>query len=48
LEKRIQSQLRAGKGLLKVAAKCGVGSGTAQRIAREMAQVSHPFESAVA
>jgi DNA invertase Pin-like site-specific DNA recombinase len=36
LEKRIQSQLRAGKGILKVAAECGVGSGTVQRIKREM------------
>ena len=36
LEKRIQNQLRAGKGMLKVAAECGVGSGTVQRIKREM------------
>ena len=36
LEKRIQSQLRAGKGILKAAAECGVGSGTVQRIKREM------------
>src|SRR5262252_2566933 len=36
LEKRIQSQLRIGKGMLKIAAECGVGSGTVQRIAREM------------
>ena len=36
LEKRIQSQLQAGKGMLKVAAECGVGSGTVQRIKREM------------
>jgi DNA invertase Pin-like site-specific DNA recombinase len=36
LEKRIQSQLRASKGILKVAAECGVGSGTVQRIKREM------------
>ena len=43
LEKRIQSQLRAGKGMLKVAAECGVGSGTVQRIAREIAR---PFEPA--
>ena len=43
LEKRIQSQLRAGKGMLKVAAECGVGSGTVQRIAREMAR---PFGGA--
>ena len=43
LEKRIQSQLRGGKGTLKVAAECGVGSGTVQRIAREMAR---PFVGA--
>ena len=36
LEKRIQSQLRLGKGMLKVAAECGVGSGTVQRIKHEM------------
>jgi DNA invertase Pin-like site-specific DNA recombinase len=36
LKKRIQSQLRVGKGMLKVAAECGVGSGTVQRIARKM------------
>ena len=30
LEKRIQNQLRAGKGMLKVAAEFGVGSGTVQ------------------
>ena len=33
LEKRIQNQLRAGKGMLKVTAECGVGSGTVQRSA---------------
>jgi DNA invertase Pin-like site-specific DNA recombinase len=38
LERRIQTQLRAGKGILKVAAECGVGSGTVQRIKREMEQ----------
>ncbi len=43
LEKRIQSQLRAGKGILKVAAECGVGSGTVQRIAREM-RGERPFD----
>ena len=43
LERRIQSQLRVGKGILKVAAECGVGSGTVQRIAREMAR---PFGGA--
>jgi hypothetical protein len=34
LEKRIQSQLRAGKGILKVAAECGVGNGTVMRKVR--------------
>ena len=43
LEKRIQNQLRGGKGMLKVAAECGVGSGTVQRITREMAR---PFGGA--
>ncbi len=47
LEKRIQSQLLAGKGMLKVAAECGVGSGTVQRIKREM-EKSRPLESAAA
>jgi hypothetical protein len=36
LEKRIQDQLRAGKGILKVAHEVGVGHGTVERIAREM------------
>ena len=36
LEKRIQSQLRTGKGMLKIAAELGVGSSTVQRIKREM------------
>jgi DNA invertase Pin-like site-specific DNA recombinase len=36
VEKRIQNQLQAVKGILKVAKECGVGSGTVQRIAREM------------
>ena len=30
------SQLRIGKGILKVAAECGVGSGTVRCIKREM------------
>jgi DNA invertase Pin-like site-specific DNA recombinase len=42
LEKRIQAQLRAGKGMLKVARECGVGTGTVQRIARELG----PFDVA--
>jgi DNA invertase Pin-like site-specific DNA recombinase len=36
LEKRIQRQLQAGKGMLSVAKEYGVGTGTVQRIAREM------------
>ena len=42
LERQIQSQLQVGKGILKVAAECGVGSGTVQRIKREMEEES-PF-----
>jgi len=44
LEKRIQSQLRAGKGILKVAREIGVGTGTVQRIARELG----PFDAVAA
>jgi DNA invertase Pin-like site-specific DNA recombinase len=44
LEKRIQSQLRAGKGMLAVAKDVGVGSGTVQRIAKEMG--GRPFDGA--
>jgi DNA invertase Pin-like site-specific DNA recombinase len=36
LEKRIQALLRTGKGMLAVAKVVGVGSGTVQRVAREM------------
>jgi DNA invertase Pin-like site-specific DNA recombinase len=46
VEKRIQTQLRAGKGMLKVATECGVGTGTVQRIAREMAGVHRPLDGA--
>ena len=42
IEKRIQSQLRAGKGILAIAKDLGVGGGTVQRIAREMEGV-RPF-----
>ena len=35
LEKGIQAQLRTGKGMLKVARECGVGSGTVQRIKQD-------------
>ena len=30
--------------MLAVAKECGVGTGTVQRIAREMAEVSRPFD----
>jgi hypothetical protein len=36
--------LAAGKGLLAVARERGVGTGTVQRIAREMAKVNRPFD----
>ena len=36
LEKRIQAQLRGGKGIRKVARECGVGTGTVQRVKQEM------------
>ena len=42
LEKRIQDQLQAGKGILKVAHEVGVGHGTVERIAREM---NRPFDA---
>jgi hypothetical protein len=45
LEKRIQSQLRAGKGMLAIAKALGVGTSTVQRIAKEMA-VARPFDGA--
>ncbi len=45
VEKRIQEQLRAGKGILKVAHEVGVGHGTVERIAREM---QRPFDAAAA
>ena len=43
LEKRIQSQLRAGKGMLAIAQALGVGTSTVQRIAREM-EAARPFD----
>jgi DNA invertase Pin-like site-specific DNA recombinase len=45
LEKRIQSQLRAGKGMLATAKAFGVGTSTVQRVAREMA-APRPFDDA--
>jgi DNA invertase Pin-like site-specific DNA recombinase len=35
--KHIRRHLEAGKGILKVARECKVGTGTVQRIAKEMA-----------
>jgi DNA invertase Pin-like site-specific DNA recombinase len=40
IEKRIQTHLRQGKGILKVATELGVGTSTVQRIKEEM---SGPF-----
>ena len=45
LEKRIQTQLRANKGILSVAREIGVGTGTVQRIKREM---KGPFDAVAA
>jgi DNA invertase Pin-like site-specific DNA recombinase len=47
IEKRILSHLKAGKGILKVARECGVGTGTVHRIAREMGD-ERPFDVSVA
>jgi len=45
LEKKIRGELRTGKGMLKIASALGVGSGTVQRIAREM-RGEGPFDAA--
>ena len=45
IEKRIQAQLRSGKGMRKVARECGVGTGTVQRVKQEM---EGPFVGAAA
>jgi DNA invertase Pin-like site-specific DNA recombinase len=36
VEAAIRAKLKAGVGMLKIAAECRVGSGTVQRIKREM------------
>ena len=36
IEKRIQAQLRGGKGMRKIARELGVGTGTVQRVRQEM------------
>jgi len=46
VEKRIQEQLRVGKGINKVAREVGVGTGTVHRIAQEMSR--RPFDAAAA
>ena len=38
IEDAIRSHLRAGNGILKVARTVGCGSGTVQRVKREMAE----------
>jgi len=43
VRKRIQEQLRAGKGIIKVAREVGVGTGTVQRIRDDM---KGPFDAA--
>ena len=43
LEKRIQAQLRGGRGMLAIAKALGCGTSTVQRVAREM-QAARPFE----
>jgi DNA invertase Pin-like site-specific DNA recombinase len=48
IEKRILSHLREGMGILKVAEACKVGTGTVQRIARELDRPFDGGESAVA
>ena len=45
IEKRIEAQLRAGKGMRKIARECGVGTGTVQRVKQEM---KGPFVGAIA
>ena len=45
IERRVQAQLRAGKGMLKVARELGVGSGTVQRVKQDM---QGPFDGVAA
>jgi DNA invertase Pin-like site-specific DNA recombinase len=47
MEKRIQAQLRAKKGMLAIARDLKVGTGTVQRVKREM-DAAGPFEGAAA
>jgi DNA invertase Pin-like site-specific DNA recombinase len=45
LEKRIQAQLRGGKGMRKIARELGVGTGTVQRVNEAM---QGPFDGVAA
>jgi DNA invertase Pin-like site-specific DNA recombinase len=45
IEKRIQAQLRSGKGMRKIARELGVGTGTVQRVQKEM---EGPFDGVAA
>ena len=45
IEKRIQAQLRGGKGMRKIARELGVGTGTVQRVQQEM---EVPFDGVAA
>ena len=47
IEKRIQAQLRAKKGMLAIARDLKVGTGTVQRVKREM-EATGPFDGAAA
>jgi DNA invertase Pin-like site-specific DNA recombinase len=47
VEKRIQAQLRAKKGMLAIARDLKVGTGTVQRVKREM-EAAGPFDGAAA
>jgi DNA invertase Pin-like site-specific DNA recombinase len=47
IEKRIQAQLQTKKGMLAIARELKVGTGTVQRIKREMEEKG-PFDGAVA
>jgi DNA invertase Pin-like site-specific DNA recombinase len=47
IEKRIQAQLRTKKGMLAIAKDLGVGTGTVQRVKREMEE-RRPFDGAAA
>ena len=40
-ERQIQTYLRRGEGILKVANKCRVGTGTVQRVKQEMTLADH-------